>query len=126
MADHLYESYRDHASTLRTWLVAYGIGAPAVILSNEALWKRVEDAGIAKCVGLLFLLGVAIQVVLAAVNKAVMWIVYFGDDNDAYKATKTYKVACAIAKAFWFDLLCDLAAMVLFTYATYTLFAVVA
>jgi hypothetical protein len=32
---HYFEEYSEYAKTLRIWLVAYGVGAPVVILSNE-------------------------------------------------------------------------------------------
>ena len=38
--EELYKAYEEHAKTLRTWLVAYGIGAPVVFLTNEQLSKR--------------------------------------------------------------------------------------
>ena len=41
--DH-YQSYAEHNRILRTWLVAYGIGAPVLILSNDTLWARLASA----------------------------------------------------------------------------------
>ncbi len=106
--------------------MAYGIGALAVILANESLWRRVEAAGIARCVGILLLVGVALQVGLAALNKAIMWVLYYGEDDEPYQLTRPYKWADSLAKAFWIDLGCDLVSMALFSYATYRLFTAVA
>jgi len=35
----LFEAYGSAATSLRTWLVAYGIGAPVFFLSKDNLWR---------------------------------------------------------------------------------------
>ncbi len=50
--DGYYKVYEEYSKTLRTWFVAYGIGAPVLVLNNDELrravvvsvkwWKRVE------------------------------------------------------------------------------------
>jgi hypothetical protein len=45
VADHAedyLEAYREHSKVLRTWFVAYGIGAPALRFTNGALSRTVE------------------------------------------------------------------------------------
>ncbi len=64
-----YAAYEEHTKTLRTWLVAYGIGAPVLFITHDTLMKAVQKSGEGRSLGLLFLIGVAIQVVLAALNK---------------------------------------------------------
>lgn len=69
----LYAAYDGYSRALRTWLVAYGIGAPVLLMTNDALWLAVAESGDAAWIGALFLVGVALQVVLTAVNKTAMW-----------------------------------------------------
>jgi hypothetical protein len=68
-----YTAYEHYSGVLRTWLVAYGIGAPVVVLTNESLWQTLRTNGDSSAIGVLFMSGVALQVLLAALNKAIMW-----------------------------------------------------
>ena len=73
--DH-YTAYSDYAKTLRTWLVAYGIGGPVLLVTQERLATRVIASGCARWIVCIFLAAVAIQVILAFVNKWITWIQY--------------------------------------------------
>ncbi len=68
-ADQYFNAYAELSKTLRTWLVAYGIGAPIVLLTNAGFSGAIRKAGDSKYVAGAFLLGVAAQVALAAINK---------------------------------------------------------
>ena len=52
-----YHAYAEFAKTLRTWFIAYGIGAPALVLSNKDLWNTVKGSGNLIYIAALFLLG---------------------------------------------------------------------
>ena len=49
------------ARILRTWLVAFGVGLPAVILANEKLFVRLAESGNAGPVFGLVFLAIGIQ-----------------------------------------------------------------
>jgi hypothetical protein len=118
--------YKEQSSTLRTWLVAYGIGLPALILANDALWIRLATAGITRRLAICFILGVALQVALAALNKTLSWILYSGELTATVKQTGYYKNAERLSGMFWIDVLVDIATVVLFACGTYSLFLAVA
>ena len=65
-----YAAYSECNKTLRTWLVAFGIGGPALFLVNDTAVKRLVTAGTLKTVAALFLIGIAVQVLSALLNKA--------------------------------------------------------
>lgn len=44
----LYAVYEEHSKTLRTWLVAYGIGAPVLFITNDKVWKAIASSGSAE------------------------------------------------------------------------------
>jgi hypothetical protein len=117
-----YAVYEEHARTLRTWLVAYGIGGPVLILSQEAIWKQITKMGSLPLVAKLFLAGVVLQVVLAAVNKSAMWALYCGEVDLEYAKTKRYKFGSWLSEKYIIDLALDLSSMVLFAWATYACF----
>jgi hypothetical protein len=70
-------AYHGYATTLRTRLVGYGIGCPAIILTQEPLRKAIWAASWNGLLTLLFLAGVLSQVVLAVVNKSVNCHFYY-------------------------------------------------
>jgi hypothetical protein len=117
-----YAVYEEHARTLRTWLVAYGIGGPVLILSQEAVWIQITKTGSLPLVAKLFLAGVVLQVVLAAVNKSAMWALYCGEVDLEYAKTKRYKFGSWLSERYVIDLALDLSSMVLFAWATYACF----
>lgn len=117
-----YAVYEEHARTLRTWLVAYGIGGPVLILSQEAVWKQITKMGSLPLIAELFLAGVVLQVVLAAVNKSAMWALYCGEVDQEYAKTKRYKFGSWLSEKYIIDLALDLSSMVLFAWATYACF----
>lgn len=121
-----FDAYSQHSAVLRTWLVAYGIGAPALILSQDRIWTELSSAGVLADVAAFFLLGVFLQVFLAAVNKSVMWACYYGDVNVAYKASSRYRFACWLSKQYAIDFAIDVAAMLAFAWATYLSFKALA
>jgi hypothetical protein len=121
-APGLYAAYEEHAKTLRTWLVAYGIGAPVLFVSQDALWARIAASGSVRTIAGAFLWGVALQVLLAAINKNAMWACYFGDKHVPYRSTKRYKLAMWVSEQYSIDFVADVATMVLFAWATYQCF----
>lgn len=117
-----YAAYEEHTKTLRTWLVAYGIGAPVLILSQDQVWKQLAMTGLLPCIASLFLIGVVLQVVLAALNKSAMWACYNVTINKDFENTRAYRLGAKVAGLYWIDLVCDLSSMILFGIATYLCF----
>lgn len=113
-----YAAYEGHSNILRTWLVAYGIGGPVLILSQDAVWQALAMAGTISRVAVLFLFGVALQVVLATLNKGAMWACYYVEKNPASAEEPLYKIGLWIADKFLIDFLVDIATIGLFVWAT--------
>jgi hypothetical protein len=70
----------------------------------------------------MFLSGVALQVLLAFVNKTVMWVCDYGDTNEEFKKTCRYNLSACVSKQYWIDFLMDLMSLALFAYATVLVF----
>jgi uncharacterized protein YaaQ len=119
-----YEAYEEHSKVLRTWLVAYGIGAPVVLLTNETAATKLVMSGGFGAAGTLFLVGVAAQVSLAALNKTVMWACYFAERHPEVKTHKRFRAAYWISEQFLIDFVVDVVTMALFAWATWMLFGV--
>lgn len=125
-ASILFEAYSQHSAVLRTWLVAYGIGAPALFLSQDKIWIALAKSGHLPDIGRLFIAGVFLQVLLAAINKSVMWACYYGEEMPKFKTTKRYLCASSLSEIYLIDIVCDLITMATFGSATYLCFSVLA
>lgn len=123
--DGYHKSYSEFSKTLRTWFVAYGIGGPIVLLSNEVAWGWLMKSGRASTMGLLFLTGGAIQIISAILNKHSMWYMYFGEFKPASKNQKVYKISDWYSEQGWVDVVLDSATVVLFGLATWIAFATI-
>ena len=112
-----YEKYSEYNKILRSWFIAFGIGGPALFLTN----KEVRDELISKTqmesVAFLFLVAVFIQVVAAYVNKSTNWYVYMGGEKQHLKDTRWYKFNRWLIDQFWIDIVLDLVTLSLFAVA---------
>ncbi len=61
MSESHIENFLRSSRTLRAWLVAFGVGLPAIILTNEGLFDRLVNAGEAGWVFGLSFAAVALQ-----------------------------------------------------------------
>ena len=87
------DSYLDYSRRLRTWLMAYGIGALILFASQETFSKMLKNTDISKPIILVFLVGVSIQILAAFVYKISMWYVFHGMVNEDFRRTCRYKVS---------------------------------
>ena len=119
VAGEYFECYAEFAKTLRTWFVAYGIGAPILFLSNKAVWETIKSSGNIKFIGLFFLFGVSIQVLEALLYKNAMWYLYRGEENPQIKNKMRYRVFYNISECYWLEILFDMITLVSFATATW-------
>jgi len=121
-----YSAYQYHSNLLRTWLVAYGIGGPVLLLTNDTLWGQLKASGEVTFVGTLFLIGVALQILLAALNKAIMWTLYYGEGDREFQKKWRYGIAAWLSGKIGIDLVVDTASMGLMAWATVTVLGIIA
>jgi len=43
--EEYFKAYEEYSKVLRTWFVAYGIGGPVLLLTNETLAKAIKASG---------------------------------------------------------------------------------
>ena len=113
-----WSGYSSYNNLLRTWFVAFGIGAPATFLINNGLVKYISpttgDPGIIK----LFLWGAAAQILMSFINKVINWCSYYNSttykDNPITCGDKlSYKISQA-ENWFLIDVFFDLITMFCF------------
>ena len=121
-APSYFAAYSEHSNLLRTWLVAYGIGGPVLIVSQDKVWANLAQSAQLEAISALFLSGVLVQVILAALNKSVMWACYYGALIPSYKSSRRYKTASWLSEKYIIDLFCDVVSMAVFAWATFLCF----
>ncbi len=125
IAPDLFKVYEGHSKTLRTWLVAYGIGAPVLFFTDERLTKGLLSSGQARTVASYCLIGVILQVALAMINKNAMWACYYAEEKPSLKSRTPFRLADWVSRQYWIDLLFDLSTVFLFAIATWKAFNIV-
>lgn len=121
----IYKAYEEHSKNLRTWLVAYGIGGPVLIVSNQRLSDLLINSVDLRNYIYAFLGGVATQVFLSVLNKNVMWGCYCGEQLEEFRNSILYKFANWFSVQYWIDFLADLISIVLFIYATFGILKII-
>jgi hypothetical protein len=119
LASEYFECYAEFSKTLRTWFIAYGIGAPVLFLSNKAVWETIKSSGNIGFIGLFFLFGISIQTLEALLYKNAMWYLYRGEENPQIKNKKRYKFFYNISEYYWLEILFDLLTLGFFATATW-------
>jgi len=120
-----YGPYSHFSRTLRAWLVAYGIGGPVLLVSQDHLSGLVLNSGVGLYISTLFLGGVAIQIFAALLYKYSMGIIYASELDPDIEETTRFKVAEWLSDAFWLEFVFDIASISCFILATFTVLRVV-
>jgi len=116
------EGYREYNSVLRSWFIAFGIGGPALLLTQPDILEKLTDQGAARGITLLFLLGVASQVFVALANKLACWYCYVGRTAPARVSEGLYNFMRWFSYQMWVDAICDTISLIAFLGAIGLLF----
>ncbi|HVA54175.1 MAG TPA: hypothetical protein VNI53_00020 [Gammaproteobacteria bacterium] len=122
---NFYEPYANFSRTLRAWLVAYGVGVPVLLVSQEFIARAIIKADSGGLITWLFLIGVAIQVLSALLYKYSMAYLYSSEVDPTLNNTRRVQAAEWLSNAIWLEALFDLAAIALFVWATFMVVAAV-
>jgi len=103
----IFEQYWRHASILRSWFIAFGIGGVILFISNPSAFESLSS-DFKKSIIILFLVGVLLQILLALLNKITHWYEYYGEKDKLFQETKRYKWSIIIANTISIDIITDL------------------
>lgn len=117
-----YGNYVEYNKTLRTWLVSFGIGVPAVLMVNPTLLESLKGSGRAEWVVGLFVIGCAFQIVIAFLNKTIAYHLYCGETAPPFMATWRYRCCETMSEWYWLDFFLDVGSLVAFGYAIFLMF----
>ena len=119
-----FQNYAEYSKTLRAWLVAYGIGGPVLFVTNEKIAARVSTSPFAGQIVTAFLVGVALQIALALINKWGAWHMYAGAGDPGYQGSWRYKFWHFINAQSWIDFWLDVGTLVAFLFATWRVISI--
>lgn len=130
-----FSNYAEYSKTLRSWLVAYGIGGPVLFLISKDAPEKLSKSPHIELIVSLFVAGVASQILLAFLNKWAAWHMYSGGydrhltlvgDNSCgrHHESRTYRVWHWINKQSWIDFVVDLGALSSFSVATWLVLSI--
>ncbi len=114
-----FANYSEYSKTLRSWLVAYGIGGPVLFLTGKDAPEKISQSPDLLLIITLFVSGVALQILLAFINKWAAWQMYKGACIDQHQNTRTYRMWDWINRQSWIDFLIDFGVLVSFSVATW-------
>jgi hypothetical protein len=114
-----YEAYSGFARSLRTWFIAYGIGAPVLFLTNKDAWQKIAASGYGQDIAYLFLGGVAVQILAAIIYKTAMWYLYVSELDHHQASNWRYQLSDWVAESYWLEMLFDFTTLVFFGIATF-------
>ena len=132
-SDGHYKVYEEHMKTLRAWFVAYGVGGPVLFITQKDFATALVTSGVSQLIGILFLLGVLLQTLVALFNKWVNWGLYYfdeddietvdtdtaGDETEPRANPSTLQQFCEnYSSKVWIDIFADVATLVFFAAAT--------
>lgn len=118
-----YKAYEEYARNLRAWFVAYGVGGPVLILTQEHVSKAVIASGAGPGIARLFLSGVGLQILLSLINKWANWGVYAYSESQALADGRLFGFWSAVTNQVWIDILLDLGSVACFALATWKFIA---
>lgn len=118
-----YEPYAHFSRTLRAWLVAYGVGVPVLLVSQESIARAIIKAGTGSLITWLFLTGVAIQVLAALLYKYSMAYLYNSEGNSESSDTWRVQVAVWLSETIWLEALFDITSITLLVWGTFMVVA---
>ena len=107
----LYEEYN---KTLRTWLVGFGFGVPALFIVNEAAQNKLTASPNAECIVWLFLAGAGVQIFIALLNKIVSWCAYRKHNVGEENCGSVVKKFASLENAFIIDVFTDILSLIFF------------
>src|SRR5882672_3970720 len=111
--DHYYQEYSEYAKNVRIWFVAYGVGGPALILTQPSLYNSVLASGHARGIALAFLIGVLVQILTALLYKAAAWNLHYSQERGQGQPAPWAK---RVERWYWIDVMADIIALALFLY----------
>ena len=111
-----FEQYWRYASSLRDWLVVYGVGGIVLVFKEDALFDNAGRDNLVSVIIGSFLIAVAAQIVMAFIRKWIHWFIYYGQAENRTE-TRWYDHIVHLSKWVWLDIVADIVSLTAFAVA---------
>lgn len=109
--------YSEYNKALRTWLVGFGIGVPALFIINKAAQEKLTSSENAECIIYLFLAGVTSQILMAQLNKIITWCTYYKHDKQNKNINWATEFFASMEHWFIIDIISDVFSLITFAWS---------
>jgi hypothetical protein len=112
--------YSEYNKTLRSWFVAFGIAVPAVFVTSKDAKEFLLKSSDFHFIIIVFLVGVASQIVISFLNKFISWSAYHRDDcilMQSDDCRPIFKRIASLENAIWIDFIFDILTIFCFVLA---------
>lgn len=116
-AKDLFAHYSEYNKVVRAWFVTFGIGGPTLFLLNSEIARRLTESRMLTWVTILFLIGCALQIFNAVLNKFCALNEYSGVAYPEKTLTRSYKILARVNRMNWIDVVCDVVCFIVFAVA---------
>jgi hypothetical protein len=113
-----FQHYSEFETNLRTWFLAYGISAPAPLISNPPARAAIKQLGELKLVAIHFLAGVALQIAQPLLYKHAMLNLYYAKLEPSHKNTRLVATSDKLSRSQNFEIFTDAGTVAVFSTAT--------
>ncbi len=113
-----FDAYAGLARILRGWLVAYGVGAPVLFVSQNSVMTALKAVPDARQIILAYLAGTVLQISLLWLYKLCMWWGYLHERKSISEKSRRYRFTDWFTNTMWFEGIVDVITICLFCYAT--------
>ena len=119
--------YSEYNKTLRSWFVAFGIAVPAVFVTSKDAKDFLLMSSDINCIIIIFLVGVASQIVISFLNKFISWSAYHRDDcilMNGHNCHPVFEKIASFENKIWIDFIFDIVTLSFFAWAIYKLLTI--
>ena len=118
------ESFRASSASMSKWIVAYGVGMPVIILSQESFSHYLIAQKYFLVVLSLFLTGSCLKVISELVYKYISWPLHLGEGDETYRKRTSYKICKNLYNSLLFEAIFDIPAVILLFTGTIWTFSI--
>lgn len=119
------EGFGKYEKTLRTWFVAFGVGVLVLFFTQPDLRARLVTDPNGFCIGIYFLIGVALQIIESLFYKMITWYPYYRTLEHDRSVHWYYKISDRIHKCYWIDVFFDVLTIMAFSIATIQAYSII-
>ena len=119
MSNPYLEIYASFSRNLRGWLIAFGVGAPVLLVSQESVATRLSASPRFEFIVWTFFVGLTSQILAVFFYKMTLGGLYLGEEGQYSKDGRWWKFCYWSYRQQWLELIPDVVTLVAYAVAVY-------